>query len=178
MDPAWSAADLFRLLYPSVCHPGFPPVYQPSSHQPWQPPAIPAAVAWSEEKDPLLQGIREALRALVHNTYPEGSTSQDKFVIKRRANTFKIRSTGPKKIASNLQMDMCHNPKQQDGTLCGVFVCKMTHLEVCRACGEVSSGAEVDEWTADTSRRAAPWAGITGRRAGWKLAVSGLEANG
>ncbi|TNN31817.1 hypothetical protein EYF80_058026 [Liparis tanakae] len=64
MDPAWSADDLFRLLYPSVCHPGFPPVYQPSSHQLWQPPAIPAAVAWSEEKDPLLQGIREALRAL------------------------------------------------------------------------------------------------------------------
>jgi len=65
---------LFRPLYPSVCLPGFPPVYQPnplqpvyqpSSHQPWQPPTIPVAVAWSEEKDPLLQGTREALRALV-----------------------------------------------------------------------------------------------------------------
>ncbi|TNN58847.1 hypothetical protein EYF80_030920 [Liparis tanakae] len=70
MDPAWRVAELFSPLYPSICHPGFPPVYQPkplqpfyqpSSHQPWQPPAIPAAVAWSEEKDPLLQGMREAL---------------------------------------------------------------------------------------------------------------------
>ncbi|TNN53403.1 E3 ubiquitin/ISG15 ligase TRIM25 [Liparis tanakae] len=78
MDPAWSVAYLFRPLYPSVCHPGFPPVYQPkplqpvyqpSSHHSGSPPAIPAAVAWSEKKDPLLQGMREALRALVA-TFP------------------------------------------------------------------------------------------------------------
>jgi len=70
MDPALeSVAHLFRPLSPSVFRPSTSPspcVYQPSSHQPWQPPTIPAAVAWSEEKDTLLQGTpREALRALV-----------------------------------------------------------------------------------------------------------------
>ncbi|TNN88075.1 hypothetical protein EYF80_001656 [Liparis tanakae] len=40
-------------------------VGQPSSHQSWQRLTIPAAVAWSEEKDSLFQGTREALRTHV-----------------------------------------------------------------------------------------------------------------
>ncbi|TNN54027.1 hypothetical protein EYF80_035761 [Liparis tanakae] len=43
MDPAWSVADLFRPIYPSACHPGFLPVYQPKPLQPvYQPPSLAA----------------------------------------------------------------------------------------------------------------------------------------
>lgn len=35
--------------------------------------------------------MKEVLELKLHNRYPEGSTSRDRFVIRRRADTFRIK---------------------------------------------------------------------------------------